>query len=146
MIDLSPDTKFKLTFGGLCVVAATAFWFGWRLQTTLSTISADTKDTRAQVAQATEKMNQRMDGIEAVMNERFTRASDKMTQRMDGIEAVMNDRFTKTAAAEWALRIVVSNPTLKVPDPRDPGHFLNDVPRGELPHKPDSQIYAGGLP
>lgn len=54
------------------------------------------------------------------VNQSIKDVNDKITN----LESSVADRFTKTAAAEWALRIVVSNPTLKIPDPRDPSRLL----------------------
>lgn len=105
MVNLSPDAKFRVTFGGACVVLLAAIGFGWKAQATLSSINESLKATIS-----------RLDSVEG-----------KLTERINGFEAVMSDRFTKTAAAEWALRMLVANPTLRVPDPRDPSRLLSDI-------------------
>lgn len=125
MIDLSPDTKVKLTIGAVVVGFIAAATFGWKAQATLSVISVNLKET-----------NDRMAIIEKSMNDRLT-----------GFETVMSDRWTKSQAAEWALRFVVNNPSLHIPDPRDPGHFLNDGIRGTGKNLGgDSNLYLGALP
>lgn len=103
MMNLTPDAKFKTGIGAaLCVVAAAA-GFGWKAQATLNSINDSLKSTVT-----------RLDSVEAKLNDRIS-----------SFEAVMSDRWTKTAAAEWAYRLLNANPSLRLPDPRDPGRFLN---------------------
>ena len=102
MLNLTPDAKFRITLGSGVVAACTLFVFGWNAQKTLTSINENLKNT-----------NQRLDGVESKMNERIS-----------GFETTIQDRWTKTAAAEWALRMLVSNPTIKIPDPRDPSKLL----------------------
>jgi len=52
------------------------------------------------------------------------RKFDKLTERLDAFEGIMGDRWTKTQAAEWALRLQLTDPTRSVPDPRDPTKLL----------------------
>ena len=51
---------------------------------------------------------------------------DSMASRMDTMETTIGDRFAKTAAAEWALRLQIKNPTISIPDPRSPNQLLKD--------------------
>ena len=64
------------------------------------------------------KFQQTLSGIE----QKF----DKLSTRLDAFELVMGDRWTKTAAAEWALRLQIKNPTISIPDPRSPNQLLKD--------------------
>ena len=104
MMNLTPDAKFKITFGGAAVVVVAAIGFGWKAQGTLSQINESLKTTIS-----------RLDSVEAKLND-----------RINSFEALVSDRWTKTAAAEWCLRAANANRSLRWPDPRDPGRFLND--------------------
>lgn len=109
-LQLTPDLKFKITIGALLTMLVTAAGFGWKAQATLSSLNLQAKEA-----------NDKFDGLGAKM----TQIETSMTQRLTAFEATMSDRFTKTAAAEWALRLVVSNPNLRIPDPRDPSRMLS---------------------
>lgn len=102
MLALTADTKFKITAGGAVVAFAAAFGFGVKFQATLSQINQSLKDTV-----------HRLDSVEA-----------KLTERIDGFEVTMADRWTKAQSAEWALRMLVVNPSIKIPDPREPSRLL----------------------
>ena len=102
MMDLTPDAKFKITAVGLLGMFTAAFGFGWKFQSTLSQINQSLKDTVY-----------RLDSVES-----------KLTDRIDAFEVVMQDRWTKSQAAEWSLRMLVMNPSLKIPDPREPMRLL----------------------
>jgi hypothetical protein len=102
MMNLSPDSKFKITVGAASATILAAAGFGWKAQATLSQINESLKSTV-----------QRLDSVET-----------KLTERINSFEILMSDRFTKTAAAEWSLRLQVVNPGLKIPDPRDPSRLL----------------------
>lgn len=97
-MNLGADAKFKVTLGAAVLFIGGVFTFGWKAQATLSSIDATMKATVA-----------RLDAVESKLND-----------RINGFEAIVADRFTKTAAAEWALRFQILNPNLPVPDPRNP--------------------------
>lgn len=103
MLDLTPDTRAKMTLGGVVVGAFILVGFGWKAQATLSAILVDLKETKGQIVDV----------------------ADKMNARMSTFETIISDRFTKAMASEWSLRMQVANPTLRIPDPRDPAMFLN---------------------
>lgn len=111
MVNLSPDAKFKVTVAAAGCVVTGAFIFGWRAQATLTSLLDEVKKTVY-----------RLDNVESKLNE-----------RINGFEAVVSDRFTKTAAAEWALRFQILNPGIPVPDPRNPMLLLGMKPPGEMP-------------
>lgn len=53
----------------------------------------------------------------------------EMTNRIDKVDASTQDRWTKTAQSEWAARFQINNPTIRVPDPKDPARLLGDATR-----------------
>lgn len=117
MPPLTPDSKFKITFAGAFVVLAAVAGAAWKAQATLSAISKSLDDVSTRVSQ-----------VESAVN-----------TKISGLELVMSDRWTKSNAAEWALRMVVANPGIKVPDPRNPAEFLNS---GIMPGH--TSTYANG--
>lgn len=123
MMDLSPDNKFKVKTGAAVLSALALVGFGWKAQATLSAILIDLKETKNQIVDVAEKMN----------------------GRMNSFETVMSDRWTKAQAAEWSLRVLVANPALRIPDPRNPSLFLNDGPRAWM-DAPRSDTFVGRLP
>jgi len=97
-MELTPDTRFKITLAGFGAAFVASFGFGWQVQSTLSAINTSLKETVTQ-----------LNGVE-----------EKLTRRINDFENLVSDRWTKSQAAEWALRYVVLNPSAKVPDPRNP--------------------------
>ena len=110
---LTPELKFKISLGVAISAITAAAGFGWQAQAKLSAISASAVE-----------VNQKFDAL----GQKIQQIETSMTQRLTAFEITMSDRFTKTAAAEWALRLVVSNPALKIPDPRDPSRMLSRGP------------------
>lgn len=107
---LTADLKFKITLGVFLSALSLAAGFGWKAQATLSSLNNQAKEA-----------NDKFDGL----GQKIQQIETSMTQRLTAFEVTMSDRFTKTAAAEWALRLVVSNPNLRIPDPRDPSRMLS---------------------
>lgn len=103
MLTITPETRLKLTVGAFFAVVISAGGVAWKAQATLSAINTNIQDTSARVT-----------AVEAALSSKFA-----------AFEITMSDRFTKTAAAEWALRLVVNNPALRIPDPRDPSRLLS---------------------
>ena len=100
---LTSNTKVGLSLGALATVVAAAGAAAWRAQSTLSDIRYSVQDVSARIAALEEST----------------------AQKLEALNIVMADRWTKTAAAEWALRVQILNPSLRIPDPRDPGVLLN---------------------
>ena len=103
MPPLTPDSKFKVSLISAFLAIVAAGGFGYRVNDTLSAINKSLTEVSNRVSQ-----------VELAVN-----------SKISGLELVMADRWTKSQAAEWALRLVVNNPGLRIPDPRDPGSFLN---------------------
>lgn len=102
MVALTPETRFRISIGAAFAAVLAAAGFGWRAQAILTSINENVKESTSQ----------------------FSAKLDKLSTRLDSLETVMADRFTKTAAAEWALRLVIENPAIKVPDPREPSKTI----------------------
>lgn len=102
MRELSANTKFYVSIGTVVAAVGAAGAGLWKAQATLTDIRDSVKDVGNKVV-----------SLEQSTDDRFR-----------AMESVMADRFTKTAAAEWALRTQLANPTLRITDPRDPSHFL----------------------
>ena len=102
--ELSGNTKFGLSIATVAMIVSAAGGAVWKAQQTLLAIQ-----------HSVQQVSDRITSLEATT-----------TEKMRTLEAVMADRFTKTAAAEWALRIKVSNPTLRIPDPREPARLIGE--------------------
>ena len=102
MREFSPQTKFVVSIGTALAVVGAAGAAAWRAQGTLTEIRDSVREVKDKVAT-----------LEQATSDRF-----------DAMEVLMADRFTKTAAAEWALRFQLLNPTTVVPDPRQPDKML----------------------
>lgn len=110
MVVLTENTKFRVGLGVAGTALILAAGFGFKAQAQLSTIAQAAQDANAKISD---------------MNAKISAVETSLTSRLTSFEATMSDRFTKTAAAEWALRMLNANPTFIVPDPRDPSRFLN---------------------
>ena len=104
MREISGNTKVGISLAALVAIVTAAGGAAWKAQGTLTAIQQSVQDVSV----------------------RITSLETNTAEKMKALEIVMGDRFTKTAAAEWALRMKVANPTIKVPDPRDPSVMLGD--------------------
>ncbi len=108
-ITLTPNLRFKIGIGTAITVALAIGGAAMQAQRTLTTISTSLKTANDRIDSVTTKI----ESVERSLNE-----------KLEGFDRTMQDRFTKTAAAEWALRMALANPTMKIPDPRQPDKLL----------------------
>lgn len=97
MKDLSAQTKFYISISTAAVVLGSAAGAVWKVQQTLT----DIRDGVSDVARKVSSLEQATDG-------RFLEL----------------EKSYKSSISEWALRAQMANPTIKIPDPRDPSKFL----------------------
>lgn len=103
MLNLSRNTTIELgaAVAVVITVAGGVWWFAQQMGTVQSAIR--------EVAQT---LAQRDRDLE-------TRFAD-VNKRLADSEAKFEDYYSLTKASEQALRTAIENPTLRVPDPRDP--------------------------
>lgn len=111
-ITLTPNLRFKIGIGTAITIAGVLITGAIEAQQTLTKINTSVGSVNMRIDSVTSKIEL----VERSLNE-----------KLDQFDRTMQDRFTKTAAAEWALRMALSNPTMRIPDPRSPDKLL----RGE---------------
>lgn len=104
MPPLTEKTRIKVTIAGAIVFLASAAGAVWKVQSILTQIRDSVREVSTAVAS-------------------LQRDTDT---KMAAVNAALQDRFTLAASAEWALRMKVSNPTMRIPDPRNPSTMLGE--------------------
>lgn len=104
MPPLTEKTRINVTIAGAIVFLASAAGAVWKVQSILTQI----RDSVREVSTAVASLQRDTDA------------------KMAAVNAALQDRFTLTASAEWALRMKVINPNMRIPDPRNPSALLGE--------------------
>lgn len=104
MPPLTEKTRLNVTIVSAALFIASAAGAVWKVQAILTQIRDSVREVSTAVAS-------------------LQRDTDI---KMQAVDSALRDRFTLAAAAEWSLRIKVSNPSMRVPDPRNPSALLGE--------------------
>lgn len=96
---ITPNTKLNVTVISAVTIIAAIVGAAIKAQMTLTAIN----DTGKELSRKLESTN----------------------EKLSALDEKIQERFTKAEAVEWALRTQNLNPTLRIPDPRNPSQLLS---------------------